>query len=313
MADIDKAFFYKTFLEGTFFSELARECVFFPLSVWDADRDQAFSFPEMTREWFGGFFFSFPFGTQISPRGLSFAFFSLPSPQNQKKKMSDPTAWAYADFRPPAPSAAPPARFSSRNEIELKSAFLPAPPSRVPVPEHSPVRKPGDWMCCGEIQFARRTICRNCGKNRPGEEAVVLKPGDWKCCNEVQFASRKVCRKCGKERPDLKEPEAGKRKRAPEFPPLRPGDWICPEEGCKRLQFERNAVCRDCGKSKPAKNSDVAEACVVCYEKIRNASFLHEGTQHLAACMECAEKWVAKEKICPVCREPVECIVKTFA
>jgi hypothetical protein len=87
MADIDKAVFYKTYVEGTFFSELARDWFFFPLSVWDADCDQALFFFRNDERMVRWIFFSFPFGTQISPRGLFFAFFSLPSPQNQKKNV----------------------------------------------------------------------------------------------------------------------------------------------------------------------------------------------------------------------------------
>lgn len=78
----------------------------------------------------------------------------------------------------------------------------------------------GDWTCpaCQELNFARNTDCRKCGKQKPaegpsGENAILalsqkikeqnLLPGDWTClmCQEINFGNRTNCRKCNSMRP----------------------------------------------------------------------------------------------------------------
>jgi len=35
-------------------------------------------------------------------------------------------------------------------------------------------KKPGDWECCGDLQFARNLVCRHCGKEKPGTERPAI-------------------------------------------------------------------------------------------------------------------------------------------
>lgn len=51
------------------------------------------------------------------------------------------------------------------------------------------------------------------------------------------------------------------------------------------------------------------EACNICATYVKNSVFLHGLTAHRAACYECA---LQCEDLCPVCREPIERIVKLF-
>lgn len=72
--------------------------------------------------------------------------------------------------------------------------------------------KPGDWYCpnCGDLQFARNTVCRQCKTPNPDPDAAQAfqgparpapqkKPGDWHCssCGDLQFARNMECRRCG--------------------------------------------------------------------------------------------------------------------
>jgi len=76
--------------------------------------------------------------------------------------------------------------------------------------------KPGDWRCsrCNFLNFARRTFCKDCGAQKPGDAVAVprtapffqseSKPGDWNCgsCGFLNFARRSNCKECGANRPE---------------------------------------------------------------------------------------------------------------
>lgn len=128
--------------------------------------------------------------------------------------------------------------------------------------------KPGDWYCpaCGDLQFARNTVCRLCATSRPEEDeeteftqkhsTTEFKPGDWYCprCGDVQFAKNTVCRWCTASRPDNGDGGAPMKSQTV----VKPGDWHCP--GCGDIQFARNVTCRWCGESRP---DDIEDECEV--------------------------------------------------
>lgn len=72
-----------------------------------------------------------------------------------------------------------------------------------------------DWRCgCGELNFANRTRCRKCPKQRNGavlEFPVIPNHKDWTCpntkCAEVNFKHREVCRKCTGPKPSILAPD----------------------------------------------------------------------------------------------------------
>ncbi|KAL9950536.1 hypothetical protein ACROYT_G043048 [Oculina patagonica] len=78
----------------------------------------------------------------------------------------------------------------------------------------------GDWVCpdkrCGNVNFARRTSCNRCGKDKGnidsikltgsqiGKQAAAKSKGlfsaeDWMCskCGNVNWARRSDCNMCG--------------------------------------------------------------------------------------------------------------------
>mmetsp|Transcript_9403 Transcript_9403/g.15180 ORF Transcript_9403/g.15180 Transcript_9403/m.15180 type:complete len:384 (+) Transcript_9403:53-1204(+) len=96
--------------------------------------------------------------------------------------------------------------------------------------------RPGDWFCpsCGDVQYARNAVCRNCGTPKPAVGGIGMgggmssyggcgggmmdrmmgpapagkeRPGDWYCtaCGDLQFAKNASCRRCGQPKPDERE------------------------------------------------------------------------------------------------------------
>ncbi len=174
-----------------------------------------------------------------------------------------------------------------------------------------------DWPCpMGHgIQFGSRDRCRDCPARRPRSGADILeaRPGDWVCpkCGDVQFARNPICRTycCNTPKPT----QANKPASAPP-PMLRAGDWLCAK--CNDVQFASRNQCRKCGASKPAvdkPDDDLEGTCLICNERVRNAGLLHGDTVHTVTCIECADSLMKSEnKTCPMCRQPIEKVVKTF-
>ena len=174
-------------------------------------------------------------------------------------------------------------------------------------------RKAGDWKCnhCGKDNFARRSSCFGCNRNRNGGGEHRGRPGDWNCpnCNDHQFASRTQCRKCG----------TSKVGGAPAGPVLREGDWNCPR--CTKHQFARNKFCRDCGSANPGNEQteeqllelEEGEDCIVCMDAKKNATFIHGTSGHTACCLPCAQMVLANHGKCSICMQPIEKVIQNFA
>lgn len=54
------------------------------------------------------------------------------------------------------------------------------------------------------------------------------------------------------------------------------------------------------------------EPCVICQSRPKNGCIVHGRTGHLMACYTCAKKLKNRNKLCPVCREPIQSVVLTF-
>lgn len=62
-----------------------------------------------------------------------------------------------------------------------------------------------DWICpkCKYPNHGSRSSCRgwNCNYYNNTDSSVQMKPGDWKCkCGEHNFAKNAVCRNCKSEK-----------------------------------------------------------------------------------------------------------------
>jgi len=182
------------------------------------------------------------------------------------------------------------------------------------------------WLCtaCWVENPVQGKYCTtpNCKKWRP-QSAIPVRKGDWRCCGEVQFASRSSCRRCGKDKPAGADQEVNKkRKVSPEthsgvaraLITFRKGDWLCRK--CHDHQFAKNAFCRKCGDSRPAREdeagNDIDDPCAICFDRIKNAGFLHGGDIHVLSCKECADGLKAEGKKCPMCRQEIEKVLRVF-
>uniref|UniRef100_A0A673FMM3 E3 ubiquitin-protein ligase Mdm2 n=1 Tax=Sinocyclocheilus rhinocerous TaxID=307959 RepID=A0A673FMM3_9TELE len=54
------------------------------------------------------------------------------------------------------------------------------------------------------------------------------------------------------------------------------------------------------------------EPCVICQSRPKNGCIIHGRTGHLMACYTCAKKLKNRNKLCPVCREPIQSVVLTY-
>lgn len=53
-------------------------------------------------------------------------------------------------------------------------------------------------------------------------------------------------------------------------------------------------------------------SCVICLDSVRNACFVHGDTGHIACCYECGVGMMAARQGCPICRAPIDKVIKTF-
>ncbi|MBN3310395.1 E3 ubiquitin-protein ligase Mdm2 isoform X2 [Amia ocellicauda] len=54
------------------------------------------------------------------------------------------------------------------------------------------------------------------------------------------------------------------------------------------------------------------EPCVICQSRPKNGCIVHGRTGHVMACYTCAKKLKKRNKLCPVCREPIQSVVLTY-
>ena len=199
------------------------------------------------------------------------------------------------------------------------------------------VRK-GDRWCvnCQDIIYAHKKYCKCVGdwnSRKPADNMIMLN-GDWICpsCQSPQFARRDKCRftNCDGKRPSVSQASTASPTQAAHGPVLNKdarhlaathlkGDWDC--SACGRHQFARNTKCRDCGADKthsfqaePTSQSVPDKECVVCMDRAANAMLFHNAASmgHTCVCWECAEILQKNKSACPMCREPIDGIIRSF-
>uniref|UniRef100_A0A8C4WXZ3 Uncharacterized protein n=1 Tax=Eptatretus burgeri TaxID=7764 RepID=A0A8C4WXZ3_EPTBU len=59
-------------------------------------------------------------------------------------------------------------------------------------------------------------------------------------------------------------------------------------------------------------HSAMPEACIICQQRARDTTIVHGQTGHLVSCQRCARKMQDHGKPCPICRAPIDLIVRTY-
>ena len=132
----------------------------------------------------------------------------------------------------------------------------------------------------------------------------------WQCaCGRTNKGD--ACGKCWRNRKTgFETPPPPAQKTSIPFK-MKPGDWVCPN--CNDIQFASRGKCRKCNSTKPVPEDDTLEdPCAICFERIKNASFVHGKTAHTVCCLECAHELKRQNKGCPVCRAPIEMVLENF-
>uniref|UniRef100_A0A3Q0SPP6 RING-type domain-containing protein n=1 Tax=Amphilophus citrinellus TaxID=61819 RepID=A0A3Q0SPP6_AMPCI len=54
------------------------------------------------------------------------------------------------------------------------------------------------------------------------------------------------------------------------------------------------------------------DPCLICQSRPKNGCIVHGRTGHLMSCYVCARKLKRRNKLCPVCRLPIQSVVLTY-
>ena len=60
------------------------------------------------------------------------------------------------------------------------------------------------------------------------------------------------------------------------------------------------------------KSSSVMDPCMICLSKPKSASLVHGSSGHQVCCFPCAKRLKRRGKVCPVCRRPIQKVIKNY-
>ena len=52
--------------------------------------------------------------------------------------------------------------------------------------------------------------------------------------------------------------------------------------------------------------------CVICMEQPKNAALVHGDTGHVCCCISCGDTLKERNILCPICRAPIDHVIKHF-
>ena len=59
-------------------------------------------------------------------------------------------------------------------------------------------------------------------------------------------------------------------------------------------------------------DTDVNTKCIICMENPKNATLIHGDTGHCCCCWPCAQVLKQRGDPCPICRAPIEHVIRQF-
>ncbi|MGH0151096.1 UNVERIFIED_CONTAM: hypothetical protein FKN15_057860 [Acipenser sinensis] len=127
------------------------------------------------------------------------------------------------------------------------------------------------------------------------EDTEISEADYWKCskCDELNPPLPGRCHRCWSLRKDW----------FPEF--NNPKSWNSKSAALDKPGLEE-------GIDEPCLPQSSVEPCVICQSRPKNGCIVHGRTGHLMACYTCAKKLKKRNKLCPVCRQPIQMVVLTY-
>ena len=58
--------------------------------------------------------------------------------------------------------------------------------------------------------------------------------------------------------------------------------------------------------------SSISDPCMICLSKPKSASLVHGSSGHQVCCFPCAKRLKRRGKVCPVCRRPIQKVIKNY-
>ena len=59
-------------------------------------------------------------------------------------------------------------------------------------------------------------------------------------------------------------------------------------------------------------SGSVTDPCMICLSKPKSASLVHGSSGHQVCCFSCAKRLKRRGKVCPVCRRPIQKVIKNY-
>nr|XP_032827354.1 E3 ubiquitin-protein ligase Mdm2-like isoform X2 [Petromyzon marinus]XP_032827363.1 E3 ubiquitin-protein ligase Mdm2-like isoform X2 [Petromyzon marinus] len=124
--------------------------------------------------------------------------------------------------------------------------------------------------------------------------------------------------RCGSE--DEQEPEEdeyeedvdddGKMKKSSKSEALQPADVVSAASSASASSAYQNDGRSGSGGANNA--CTLLDMCIICQHEPRSCTIVHGKTGHLVTCYMCAKKLKRRNKPCPVCRSPIQAVIKTY-
>ncbi|XP_077194883.1 E3 ubiquitin-protein ligase Mdm2 [Paroedura picta] len=179
------------------------------------------------------------------------------------------------------------------------------------------------WKCsnCSEMNPPLPRHCPRCWALRENwlPDQKSEKPQENKCEDAAQLEPEEGfdvpdCKKGkldeGKEVDEAKQTPGSQESEEYSQPSTSSSTLCNSQENLKELEKEE-AEDKDGGTDSSLPLSSI-EPCVICQSQPKNGCIVHGRTGHLMSCYACAKKLKKRNKPCPVCRQPIEMILRTY-
>ena len=65
-------------------------------------------------------------------------------------------------------------------------------------------------------------------------------------------------------------------------------------------------------ETRSSEGTDNNDTCIICLEQPKNATLIHGDTGHCCCCWPCGQVLMRRRDPCPICRAPIERVIRQF-